>query len=170
MKHTNGCSNSHTKKTLQCLHLHANRVNKYLSSGWKSLRHGKEKDVRWEWANTGDVVAGGREKHPATSLSGLPASWRTTIQPTSVLSAVVQRAVYPANVQLINLWSWPKIEAVQLSAGLWQGYRHQKAPLVPESPPFSFPSTRLMLSLEKRGAVFLFLLLQKPKWLKNGFH
>lgn len=60
------------------------------------------------------------------SFSCLSASWLTLIQWTSVLSAVVQRAVYPANVQLINLWSWPKIEDVQLSAGLWQGYWHWK--------------------------------------------
>lgn len=59
-------------------------------------------------------------------LSCLSASWLTLIQWTSVLSAVVQRAVYPANVQLINLWSWPKIEAIQLCAGLCQGYKHRR--------------------------------------------
>lgn len=116
-------------------------------------------------------LAGGRNTScHKLSLSCLPASWLTLIQWTSVLSAVVQRAVYPANVQLINLCSWPKIEAVQLSAGLWQGYQHQRPHCFQRSlPSLSFLPLLGFGAVEKRGTVFLFLLLQMANGSRTAF-
>lgn len=59
----------------------------------------------------------------------------------------VQRAVYPANVQLINLWSWPKIKAVRLGAGPVARAQHQRLLWLQKSPPSPspFPSSPLKL-------------------------
>lgn len=131
-----------------------------------------EKRARWIWYGEIELrpghedavapLAGGRDTScHKLSLSCLPASWLTLIQWTSFLSAVVQRAVYPANVQLINLCSWPKIEAVQLRAGLWQGYQHQRPHWFQRAlPSLSFLPLWGFGAVEKRGTVFLPLLLQ----------
>lgn len=124
----------------------------------------------------GDAVSplaeGGETSWHQLPLSGLPASRLALIQWTSVLSAVVQRAVYPGNVQLINLWSWPKIEAVQLSTGLWQGY-NTKGSAGSRKPSLSFPSLPFLPSNaftgEERDCVSV-LAAAKGKRLKNGFH
>lgn len=96
-----------------------------------------------------------RERKPVPSRPSLVSqpAHAHRFQWTSGLSAVVRRAVYPANVQLINLWSRPKIAAVQLSAGLWQGYRDPGP--TGSSQPSLLLSPLSSLSVEKRGAVFL---------------
>lgn len=109
-------------------------------------------------------LAGGIETHPVTSCPFL-VSQPTLIQWTSVLSAVVQRAVYPANVQLINLWSRPK-RGCPAKCRPVARVPTPKAPMVPESP--LFPSSPLMLSPWRREGLFLFLL-QMASGLTTAF-
>lgn len=78
-------------------------------------------------------------------------------------------AVYPANVRLINLWSWPKIEAIQLSAGLWQGYNTKGSTGSRKPSPFLPFLPRLCFHQRREGTVFLFPLLREPCGTRMDF-